>query len=389
MRCAGTRALWGLVAVTALSAAGPTLVAAAPVPPTGTLDLLNGADAVFGAPAAGALSGRVVASLGDVNGDGSPDMAIGSPKASTSDRLNAGVVHVVFGTRALAPVDLGALGSGGFDITGSRTNHQTGGVIAGAGDVNGDGLGDILIGNRSLSRTPGTSQGVVYVVFGKRDATPVDLLNPGSGGFRIYGATGDRAGTAVGALADLDGDGRTEILVGAPSASPAGRAGAGRVLIVLSAARTGNVDLATPGPGIVEIDGAAPGDAAGSAVAGLPDMNGDGRPDVAVGAPKALSDPTTGRSGAAYVVYSPKPGAPPVDLAALDPTRGVVLTGSAGEQAGTALASVGDLEGDGAPGLAVGAPFASPLGRKHAGAVYLVGGHVSGIVQLATLPGLV
>jgi hypothetical protein len=118
-------------------------------------------------------------------------------------------------------------------------------------------------------------------------------------------------------------------------------------------------------------------------------MNADGRPDVAVGAPRALADPATGPSGAAYVVYSRPPASPPVDLAALDPTRGVVLLGSAGEQAGTALASVGDLEGDGVAGLAVGAPFASPLGRKHAGAVYLIGGHTSGPATLAALPGRV
>jgi hypothetical protein len=389
MWCARTRALSGL-AVAALAAAGPTSAGAAPTPPAGTLDLFDGADVAFAASAPGALSGRAVASLGDVNGDGVPDMAVGSPTASPLARSNAGIVHVVFGTREPAPVSLGNLGSGGFDIQGGGTEHRTGSVIAGAGDLNGDGLADILIGNPRLRFTGGTGQGFVYAVFGKADAGPVDLKSPGAGAFRISGADGDRAGSAVGAVGDFDGDGRPEVLVGAPSASPGGRPGAGRVLIVLSAGRTGNVNLASPGTGVVEIDGAAAGDAVGSAVAGLPDVNGDGRPDVAVGAPRAFADPTAGPAGAAYLVYSPPPPAgaavPPVDLAALDPQRGAALFGSAGDMAGTALASVGDLGGDGVADLAVGAPYASPFGRSHAGAVYVVDGRVSGPAALATLP---
>src|SRR4051794_27642481 len=112
MWCARTRALWGL-AVVALAAAGPTSAGAAPTPPAGTLDLFDGADVAFAASAPGALSGRAVASLGDVNGDGVPDMAVGSPTASPLARSNAGIVHVVFGTREPAPVSLGNLGSGG------------------------------------------------------------------------------------------------------------------------------------------------------------------------------------------------------------------------------------------------------------------------------------
>lgn len=78
MQCARRQALLGLAV---LALAGPATAAAAPTPPTGTLDLLDGADIAFGPFAAGALSGRVVSSLGDVNGDGIADMAIGSPRA--------------------------------------------------------------------------------------------------------------------------------------------------------------------------------------------------------------------------------------------------------------------------------------------------------------------
>ena len=351
-------------------AAAPAASAADP-PPTGTLDLADEADVTFTPGAPEARSGAVAA-VGDVNGDGITDFAVGYPYVPRLGRQNAGAVEVVFGRRGgggPASVRLGELGDGGFEIVGNVTNRYLGKVIAGAGDVNGDGLADILIGSPTApiktGTAPGQVEGVVYVVFGRRDSTPVDLKNLGAGGFRIYGAPGDHAGTALAAVGDLDGDGRPEIAVGASNASPGGRAGAGRVMIVLSSRRAGNVDLAAPGAGALEIDGAAAGDRAGYAVAGLPDVNGDGRPDVAIGAP-GPAPPSQGpaANGSVAIVHAPAPDATPVDLANLAPGQGATLAGSSGELAGSALASVGDLSGDGVADLVVGAPYAaSPTGR--------------------------
>ena len=320
------------------------------------------------------------------------DFAVGYPYVPRLGRQNAGAVEVVFGRRGgdgPASVRLGELGDGGFEIVGNVTNRYLGRVIAGAGDVNGDGLADVLIGSSTAPRKTGTPpaqvEGVVYVVFGRRDSTPVDLNNLGAGGFRIYGAPGDHAGTAVAAVGDLDGDGRPEIAVGASNASPGGRAGAGRVMIVLSSRRAGNVDLAAPGAGALEIDGAAAGDRAGYAVAGLPDVNGDGRPDVAIGAPgPAPTSQVPAANGSVGIVHVPAPDAAPVDLAALAPGQGATLAGAPGEAAGSALASVGDLNGDGIADLVVGAPYASPFGRVNAGVVYFVSGSADGSGSLAS-----
>src|SRR5918911_1556765 len=144
-------------ALLALAIVSSPASAARPAP-TGTLDLRDGADAVFSSSTPGDESGRAVVALGDVNGDGIADVAVGSPGASPLGRTRAGIVRVVFGRGA-----------------------------------------------------PGT----------------VDLATLGAGGFAIRGAPGDHAGTALGSLADISGDGGPEVIVGAPTAAPAGRDGAG------------------------------------------------------------------------------------------------------------------------------------------------------------------
>jgi hypothetical protein len=351
-----------LVALLLVLVAAPAADAAG-----GTLDLTSEADTTF-TPGKPEANRGVVAAVGDVNGDGNTDFAVGYPYASRLGRTAAGVVRVVFGGSD------NSSGDKGFEIVGGVTNRHLGQVIAGAGDVDGDGLDDVVIGSPATPRTSATAstpEGYVYVVFGKASSATVDagkLVATGTG-FRIWGVPGDRAGSAVGAVGDLDGDNRSEVAVGAPT----GRGGAGRVMVVLSNGRTGDVDLANVGAGALEIDGAGAVVGAGSAVAGLPDVNGDGRPDLAVAAKGSV-----GGNGSVALVHLPAPGSPAVDLGALAPGQGAIRVGPAVSAAGTALASVGDLDGDGVGDLAVGAPTASSSGRTRNGAVYLVAGSADG-----------
>ena len=127
----------------------------------------------------------------------------------------------------------------------------------------------------------------------------VDLLLQAN--VQLDGAAGrEFTGFAVAVAGDVNGDGRADVLVGAPSADNNGRTDSGSAYVVFGKASTAPVDLAALGQAGFRIDGAAAGDAAD--VAGAGDVNGDGRPDVLVGAQRADNNGRT-NSGSAYVVY--------------------------------------------------------------------------------------
>ena len=135
----------------------------------------------------GDQSGWSVASAGDVNGDGLADLIVGAPKTDPAGSSSAGRSYVVFGTSGSMAVDLSAIaaGSGGFVINGQCLNDYSGWSVAGAGDVNGDGLADLIVGAPFSSAEAGRS----YVVFGNTAGMAVDLsaVAAGSGGFVIKG----------------------------------------------------------------------------------------------------------------------------------------------------------------------------------------------------------
>jgi Ca2+-binding RTX toxin-like protein len=169
-------------------------------------------------------SGRAISSAGDINGDGYADMAIGAMLANPSSGARAGSTYVVFGKPGgFAPtLDLGDLnGVNGFRIDG-KAQERSGVSVATAGDVNGDGFGDLIIG-AYYANPNGDNSGSSYVVFGKASgfgsAINLSTLN-GSNGFRIDGAADyDQSGRAVSAAGDVNGDGLGDLLVGAPGAS--------------------------------------------------------------------------------------------------------------------------------------------------------------------------
>ena len=141
------------------------------------------------------------------------------------------------------------------------------------------------------------------MVFGKSSPDAEDLGALEDGGFLITGAGfDDNAGESVAGVGDVNGDGRPDVAVGAIFASGNGRMTAGAAFVVFGKPSSAMVDLAALGAGGYRIDGAAAGDIAGKSVAGVGDVNGDGVPDVAVGAPNA--DPNgRSESGAAYLVF--------------------------------------------------------------------------------------
>ncbi len=375
------------VLLTSAAAASPA--AAAPLPVSGTLDLAD-------APASqavrwtgsekGALAGGAVAGIGDFDGDGRRDVAVGEPKRDTAAGADSGVVHILLDARAGGTLDDAART---ITIRGAGPRDFAGFDVAAAGDVNGDGLGDVLVGAPVAG--PGDTQaerpGAAYLVYGRRGRNPIDLAGD-FGGLRITGTQpGAFLGRSVTSLPDVTGDGRPELVVGAPRQDVRDRTDAGAAHVVFGRI-AGDVDvdsLVEDGAGL-RIDGpAGPGGAlAGRAVGSIGDLDGDQLPEVLVTAPRAPTNaPGSKPNGRAYVVHGrATPGN--VDLETLG-DDGFVITGGAarttddtaekpGNFLGEAIAGVGDVNGDGRPDLAVGAHLADAPDRPRGGLVHVVFG---------------
>jgi hypothetical protein len=238
-----------------------------------------------------------VSEAGDVNGDGLDDVVIGAPSAEPNG-VSSGRTYVVFGKASTALVSLAdvAQGMGGFVLDGEAYNDESGSSVSGAGDVNGDGLPDVVVGAPGAPQ--GADSGHTYVVFGKSDTQAIPLADvvQGVGGFVLVGeASQDRSGSPVSGAGDINGDGLADVIVGAPGKG-------GRAYVVFGKAKTGMVILVDVAWGIggFVLDGEAEFVGSGLSVSGAGDVNGDGFPDVVVGARRA--DPNGSGPGRIYVV---------------------------------------------------------------------------------------
>ena len=170
-------------------------------------------------------------------GDGLADLLVGAPYSDPAAGGNAGRSYVVFGKSTTAAIDLSAIaaGIGGFVINGQAAVDRSGVSVASAGDVNGDGLADLIVGARLSDPAAGSHAGRTYVVFGKSTTTAIDLsaVSEGNGGFVINGqAADDQSGRSVASAGDVNGDGLADLLVGAPWSDPATGSNAGRSYVV-------------------------------------------------------------------------------------------------------------------------------------------------------------
>jgi hypothetical protein len=345
-------------------------------------DLLSNANITLTGETTGGNTGMAMSPAGDVNGDGRQDYMVGANTAVTLERNNNGVAFVVFGQASPTTVDLGNLGSGGFRIDGPASGTETGSALAPAGDVNADGKGDVLIGARA------TSTGNAYVVFGKATTTSVDLANLGSGGYAINAqAGGDGLGSAVANAGDVSGDGVPDQLVGAWFTDNNTRTNSGSAYVVFGKSSTTTVTLASLGSGGYRIDGAAADERAGWSVAALGDVNGDAIPDVAVGSYLADANGRTD-SGSAYIVFGKRSDTNPIDLATLGAGGRRIDGAAASDDTAYSMAGGRDVNGDGTNDLAIGAIWTDNNSRGNSGSVYVVfGSNSTTTLDLASLGG--
>ena len=307
----------------------------------------------------GELSGDeagVSVAFGDLNGDGVDDLAIGAPGCDEGVS-GAGCVAVFLGGTWPVPLER-TLGDADLLVVGSESGEFLGSTVAIGGDLDGDGYGDLVLSAPGHDGI-GVDRGRVVVFFGG-PSFPGAIVSVDDADVAFRGGRdGMGLGACLDATADLDGDGRVDLLVGAPAASTAQGDVVGALFVVHGAAAIPPEHVM-----LVETSNAVQGEdtdtAFGAACAAVPDQNGDGWGDLLVGAPAAPSaDAALPFAGRTYLVSGAEVG-PPVSVDSIELASWAAT--SAFAMLGSAVAAVGDLDGDGAGDLVFAALGADVLG---------------------------
>ncbi len=244
------------------------------------------------APGSESNSAFEIGGLGDVNGDGLADVGVGIVRDFHG---KPGSAYVVFGKADPMPVDVTALAGAGFRIKGAHRGDTLGLAITGTGDMNADGLADIVVG---APHWRGCCRGKAYVLWGKEDGDPIGTRALAGKGFKIKGPLGDGSrikgsgwvvrdtfGFAVTGLSDVNGDSVPDIAIGAPLVTYNGRPGAGSVFVIYGQKREQTVKAADLANGGFRIDGRKRGASTGYQLDSFADVTGDGLADLLIGAP--------------------------------------------------------------------------------------------------------
>ena len=257
--------------------------------------------------------GISVSDAGDVNGDGYGDFIVGSPGANISD-YRLGTIYGAGSAIVYSGVDSSEI----YRFNGDTRNFGLGVSVSGAGDINNDGFDDVAVGARRNASTEGAS-GSVRIFSGKDGSILYEFEGE---------AVGDKFGVSVGGAGDTNGDGHNDIVVGADQADN------NKGIVYIFSGKDGST--------LKRLSGESDNDYFGGSVSGAGDVNADGHNDVVVGA--RGSDSGGNESGSVYV-YSGLTGA---ELFKVD-------GGSPYDKFGLSVSGVGDVNSDGFSDVIAGA----------------------------------
>ncbi len=344
-------------------------------------------------------SGYSVSMTGDINGDRHTDLiigAVGYPGGSAKGRS-----YVVLGGPGVGGssgvFNLSSLnGANGFKLDGENINDGSGVSVSTAGDINGDGCDDLIIG--AYYYPGGSVKGRSYVVFGGSGVGSSEVFNlsglNGANGFKLDGENNnDQSGVSVSVIGDINGDGYADLLIGA-NGYPGGSF-KGRSYVIFGGSRvvgSGGVFNLSSLNGIngFKLDGENNIDYSGASVGAAGDVNGDGHTDLII---DAFGYPGDSRKGRSYLVFGdPGVGGSGVfHLSSLNGINGFKLDGeNNNDNSGRFVSGAGDINGDGYSDLLIGAygyPQGNNTGRNYVvfGGPGIVGS--SGVFNLSSLNG--